>query len=168
MFVGVPKHLFRVHNWRTDVVTVVRSIQYVRLLQSVASRISWASRLPWAGLDVSLAKHRYASTYERDTHIYTYKNQSSLLLSCCHDFLLCPCWRVTVSLLDLLSVAVMNCVSVQGKVPSEMVRAASDGNVDEEWPAQVNKLLWEGDHDNLFSSHTLSPFSTTSSLLTLL
>ena len=38
-----------------------------------------------------------------------------------------------------------------GKVPAEMVRAASDGRVDEAWPAQLNRLVWEGGHDLVLS-----------------
>jgi len=38
-----------------------------------------------------------------------------------------------------------------GTVPAEMVAAASDGRVNEPWPAQLNKLVWEGDHDLILS-----------------
>ena len=38
-----------------------------------------------------------------------------------------------------------------------MVREASDGHVDEEWPAQVNKLLWEGEHDLILSIGQVVP-----------
>jgi hypothetical protein len=34
-----------------------------------------------------------------------------------------------------------------GEVPAEMVREASDGKVSEPWPAQLNKLIWNGGHD---------------------
>ena len=37
-----------------------------------------------------------------------------------------------------------NDVITVGHVPKELVAAASDGAVNEPWPAQVNKLLWEG------------------------
>ena len=38
-----------------------------------------------------------------------------------------------------------------GTVPAEMVSAASGGRVNEPWPAQLNKLVWEGDHDLILS-----------------
>jgi hypothetical protein len=36
-------------------------------------------------------------------------------------------------------------------VDFEFVAAASDGRVNEPWPAQLNKLVWEGDHDLILS-----------------
>jgi nickel-dependent lactate racemase len=38
-----------------------------------------------------------------------------------------------------------------GEVPAAMVQVASDGRVNEPWPAQLNKLIWEGDHDLVLS-----------------
>jgi len=44
-----------------------------------------------------------------------------------------------------------------GKVPKELVQAASDGKVQEEWPAQLNKLVWEGGHDLILSIGQVVP-----------
>ena len=50
-----------------------------------------------------------------------------------------------------------NDVITVGHVPKELVAAASDGAVNEPWPAQVNKLLWEGDHDLILSIGQVVP-----------
>eukprot|EP00941_MAST-03F_sp_MAST-3F-sp1_P003459 g3459.t1 len=50
-----------------------------------------------------------------------------------------------------------NDVVTIGKVPRELVRKASDGKCDEEWPAQVNKLVWEGGHDLILSLGQVVP-----------
>ncbi|CAN0444095.1 unnamed protein product, partial [Scytosiphon promiscuus] len=34
-----------------------------------------------------------------------------------------------------------------GHVPAEVVKEASCGHLDVPWPAQVNRLVWEGGHD---------------------
>ncbi|ETW10197.1 hypothetical protein, variant [Aphanomyces invadans] len=44
-----------------------------------------------------------------------------------------------------------------GEVPRELVREASDGQVDEPWPAQLNKLIWEGGHDLILSIGQVVP-----------
>ena len=44
-----------------------------------------------------------------------------------------------------------------GEVPAELVRKASDGKVNEPWPAQLNKLIWEGDHDLVLSIGQVVP-----------
>eukprot|EP00750_Incisomonas_marina_P018469 INCI2965.1.p2 GENE.INCI2965.1~~INCI2965.1.p2 ORF type:complete len:602 (+),score=112.81 INCI2965.1:203-2008(+) len=44
-----------------------------------------------------------------------------------------------------------------GEVPAELVREASDGKVSEPWPAQLNKLIWEGDHDLVLSIGQVVP-----------
>ena len=50
-----------------------------------------------------------------------------------------------------------NDVVTIGHVPAEMVRQASDGKVDEPWPAQLNKLVWEGGHDLVLSIGQVVP-----------
>jgi len=50
-----------------------------------------------------------------------------------------------------------NDVVTIGHVPREMVLAASDGQVDEPWPAQINKLIWEGGHDLVLSIGQVVP-----------
>jgi nickel-dependent lactate racemase len=50
-----------------------------------------------------------------------------------------------------------NDVVTIGTVPREMVRAASGGRCDEPWPAQVNKLVWEGGHDLVLSVGQVVP-----------
>ena len=50
-----------------------------------------------------------------------------------------------------------NDVVTIGEVPKELVEAASGGAVNEPWPAQVNKLLWEGDHDLILSIGQVVP-----------
>lgn len=44
-----------------------------------------------------------------------------------------------------------------GHVPPEMVRAASDGKLDQPWPAQLNKLMVEGGHDLVLSIGQVVP-----------
>mmetsp|Transcript_1052 Transcript_1052/g.1698 ORF Transcript_1052/g.1698 Transcript_1052/m.1698 type:complete len:485 (-) Transcript_1052:797-2251(-) len=44
-----------------------------------------------------------------------------------------------------------------GEVPEELVIAASDGKVKEKWPAQLNKLVWEGGHDLVLSIGQVVP-----------
>nr|CCA22411.1 conserved hypothetical protein [Albugo laibachii Nc14] len=50
-----------------------------------------------------------------------------------------------------------NDVVTSGMVPSELVAAPSDGKVNDPWPAQVNKLLWEGKHDLIVSIGQVVP-----------
>ena len=44
-----------------------------------------------------------------------------------------------------------------GEVPAEMVQQASDGKVNEPWPAQLNRLIWEGGHDLVLSLGQVVP-----------
>jgi len=44
-----------------------------------------------------------------------------------------------------------------GEVPASMVSAASNGAVNEPWPAQLNKLVWEGNHDMIVSLGQVVP-----------
>ncbi len=44
-----------------------------------------------------------------------------------------------------------------GRVPGEFVREVSEGKVDFDWPAQVNKLLVEGDYDLILSIGQVVP-----------
>ena len=44
-----------------------------------------------------------------------------------------------------------------GEVPSEFVKEVSEGKVDYNWPAQVNKLLVEGKHDLILSIGQVVP-----------
>jgi len=44
-----------------------------------------------------------------------------------------------------------------GEVPAAMVEAASNGAVNEPWPAQLNKLVWEGKHDMVLSIGQVVP-----------
>ena len=44
-----------------------------------------------------------------------------------------------------------------GEVPAAMVSAASKGAVNEPWPAQLNKLVWEGKHDMVLSIGQVVP-----------
>ena len=44
-----------------------------------------------------------------------------------------------------------------GTVPAEYVREVSEGAVDYEWPAQVNKLLVDGEHDLILSFGQVVP-----------
>ncbi len=50
-----------------------------------------------------------------------------------------------------------NDVVTVGKVPGEVVSALTDGKLDYEWPAQVNKMLWEGGHDLILSIGQVVP-----------
>ncbi len=50
-----------------------------------------------------------------------------------------------------------NDVITLGEVPSEYVREVSEGKVDYSWPAQVNKLLKEGDFDLILSVGQVVP-----------
>lgn len=50
-----------------------------------------------------------------------------------------------------------NDVVTIGTVPAELVREASDGHVDEPWPAQLNRLVWEGGHDLVLSIGQVVP-----------
>ncbi|KAE9032536.1 hypothetical protein PR003_g9465 [Phytophthora rubi] len=50
-----------------------------------------------------------------------------------------------------------NDVVTIGQVPAELIREASDGKVNEPWPAQINKLLWEGGHDLVLSIGQVVP-----------
>ena len=44
-----------------------------------------------------------------------------------------------------------------GQVPTEFVAEATEGIWDRPWPAQLNKLLWEGDHDLILSIGQVVP-----------
>ncbi|MCO6453683.1 MAG: DUF2088 domain-containing protein [Pirellulaceae bacterium] len=44
-----------------------------------------------------------------------------------------------------------------GHVPAEFVRSATEGIWDRPWPAQLNKLLWEGGHDLILSIGQVVP-----------
>ena len=44
-----------------------------------------------------------------------------------------------------------------GHVPASMVSDASDGKVNEPWPAQLNRLVWEGQHDLILSIGQVVP-----------
>lgn len=50
-----------------------------------------------------------------------------------------------------------NDVVTLGHVPSEYVREVSEGAVDYSWPAQVNRLLTEGNHDLILSIGQVVP-----------
>ncbi|KAJ0407124.1 hypothetical protein ATCC90586_005688 [Pythium insidiosum] len=50
-----------------------------------------------------------------------------------------------------------NDVVTVGHVPAELVHEASDGKVNEPWPAQINKLLWTGEHDLILSVGQVVP-----------
>jgi nickel-dependent lactate racemase len=50
-----------------------------------------------------------------------------------------------------------NDVVTLGEVPAEFVNQVSEGRVDYPWPAQVNKLLVEGDHDLILSLGQVVP-----------
>ncbi len=50
-----------------------------------------------------------------------------------------------------------NDVITLGRVPSEFVKKVSEGAVDYDWPAQVNKLLVEGDFDLILSIGQVVP-----------
>ncbi|GBG32764.1 Hypothetical Protein FCC1311_089892 [Hondaea fermentalgiana] len=44
-----------------------------------------------------------------------------------------------------------------GEVPQSLVESASEGKVKEPWPAQLNKLVWEGGHDLVISIGQVVP-----------
>ena len=44
-----------------------------------------------------------------------------------------------------------------GTLPSDYVRAATDGVYDKPWPAQLNKLVWHGGHDLILSIGQVVP-----------
>ena len=44
-----------------------------------------------------------------------------------------------------------------GEVPADYVKQATEGLYDKPWPAQMNKLLWEGDHDLILSIGQVVP-----------
>ncbi|NBC83806.1 MAG: DUF2088 domain-containing protein [Bacteroidetes bacterium] len=44
-----------------------------------------------------------------------------------------------------------------GKVPGEYVAEITDNAIDYEWPAQLNKLIWEGGHDLILSVGQVLP-----------
>ncbi|DAZ97212.1 TPA: hypothetical protein N0F65_003843 [Lagenidium giganteum] len=50
-----------------------------------------------------------------------------------------------------------NDVATIGEVPAELIREASDGKVNEPWPAQINNLLWNGNHDLILSVGQVVP-----------
>ncbi len=50
-----------------------------------------------------------------------------------------------------------NDVVTVGKIPGEKVKEITRGALDTEWYAQVNKLLWEGDHDLILSVGQVVP-----------
>jgi len=50
-----------------------------------------------------------------------------------------------------------NDVVTIGHAPAEMVEAATNGMVKKKWPAQLNKLVWEGKHDMIFSIGQVVP-----------
>jgi nickel-dependent lactate racemase len=50
-----------------------------------------------------------------------------------------------------------NDLATLGRVPAEFVREVSEGKVDFDWPAQVNKLLVEGDFDLILSIGQVVP-----------
>lgn len=50
-----------------------------------------------------------------------------------------------------------NDVITIGHVPADMVQAASDGKLDQPWPAQLNKLMVEGGHDLILSIGQVVP-----------
>ncbi|CAM9557834.1 unnamed protein product, partial [Ectocarpus sp. 13 AM-2016] len=50
-----------------------------------------------------------------------------------------------------------NDVVTIGHVPAEVVKEASCGHLDVPWPAQVNRLVWEGGHDLVLSIGQVVP-----------
>jgi hypothetical protein len=57
-----------------------------------------------------------------------------------------------------------NGVVTIGEVPREMVAEASNGHLDKPWPAQVNKLVWEGGHDLILSIGQVVPHEVSAKL----
>ena len=50
-----------------------------------------------------------------------------------------------------------NDVVTIGEVPSDFVKSATEGMYDKPWPAQLNKLVWEGGHDLILSIGQVVP-----------
>jgi len=50
-----------------------------------------------------------------------------------------------------------NDVMTVGEVPADFVTEATEGIYDKPWPAQMNKLLWEGGHDLILSIGQVVP-----------
>ena len=50
-----------------------------------------------------------------------------------------------------------NEVVTVGTLPSEYVKTATQGIYDKPWPAQLNKLIWEGGHDQILSIGQVVP-----------
>ncbi|MGA0333074.1 MAG: D-mannonate epimerase [Kiritimatiellia bacterium] len=50
-----------------------------------------------------------------------------------------------------------NDVVTVGEVPADFVSAATEGIYTKEWPAQMNRLLWEGGHDLILSIGQVVP-----------
>lgn len=50
-----------------------------------------------------------------------------------------------------------NDVVTIGEAPQELVEQASEGKIKEKWPAQLNKLVWEGGHDLILSIGQVVP-----------
>jgi nickel-dependent lactate racemase len=50
-----------------------------------------------------------------------------------------------------------NDVVTVGEVPADFVSAATEGIYEKSWPAQMNKLLWEGGHDLILSIGQVVP-----------
>jgi nickel-dependent lactate racemase len=50
-----------------------------------------------------------------------------------------------------------NDVVTIGTLPSEFVKTATEGIYDKPWPAQLNKLIWEGGHDLILSIGQVVP-----------
>ncbi len=50
-----------------------------------------------------------------------------------------------------------NDVVTVGTLPSEFVKQASEGSYDKPWPAQLNKLIWNGGHDLILSIGQVVP-----------
>ena len=50
-----------------------------------------------------------------------------------------------------------NDVETVGTIPSEKVKEITEGVVDYEWPAQLNKLIWKGGHDLIISVGQVVP-----------
>ncbi|CAN0153820.1 unnamed protein product [Ascophyllum nodosum] len=50
-----------------------------------------------------------------------------------------------------------NDVVTIGHVPAEVVKEASLGHLDTPWPAQINRLVWEGEHDLILSIGQVVP-----------
>ncbi|GDY14890.1 hypothetical protein LBMAG53_37680 [Planctomycetota bacterium] len=54
-----------------------------------------------------------------------------------------------------------NDVVTVGELPADFVRIASDGVYDKPWPAQLNKLVWNGGHDLILSIGQVVPHEVT-------